>query len=88
MMEHAYTIKGKLNVVPQTDTKMHEGFHVDFRDPSIKRSSSCGRLLYMNTTNGPTVFEDGEEIDCVENRLVIFDGLRRHTGLALICGLA
>ena len=90
MTEHIYPstaslVRAKLNVIPQTDTKMHEGFHVDFeypdvRDPSIKRHPPHAvGLLYMNTTNGPTVFEDGEEIDCVENRLVIFDGLRPHT---------
>lgn len=90
MMEHIYPsraslVRAKLNVVPKTSTKMHEGFHVDFeyedeRDPSIKRHAHHAvGLLYMNTTNGPTVFEDGEEIDCIENRLVIFDGLRPHT---------
>ena len=90
MMEHiypsrAFLFRAKLNVIPRTGTKMHEGFHVDFeypdvRDPSIRRCPPHAvGLLYMNTTNGPTVFEDGEEIDCVENRLVIFDGLRPHT---------
>lgn len=90
MMEHMYPsravlFRAKLNVIPRTSTKMNEGFHIDFeyedlKDPSIKRyPPHAVGLLYMNTTNGPTVFEDGEEIDCVENRLVIFDGLRRHT---------
>jgi hypothetical protein len=66
-------VRAKINVVPRTGTKMQEGFHTDLSSPH-----AVG-LLYMNTTNGPTVFEDGEEIDSVENRLVIFDGLRPHT---------
>ena len=35
-------------------------------------------LFYVNTNNGKTIFEDGTEIDSVENRLVIFKGNTPH----------
>jgi hypothetical protein len=31
-------------------------------------------LYYVNTTNGPTDFIDGSSVECVGNRLVLFDG--------------
>jgi hypothetical protein len=31
-------------------------------------------LYYINTTNGPTDFIDGSSVECVANRLVLFDG--------------
>ena len=90
IMDHMYPcvtalVRAQLNVVPETGTKMKEGFHTDYqykdiRNADVERMSPHAvGLLYLNTTNGPTIFEDGEEIDCVENRLVIFDGLRPHT---------
>lgn len=37
-------------------------------------------IFYLNTTNGQTLFENRESIDCIENRLVIFDSKIKHTG--------
>ena len=31
-------------------------------------------LYYVNSTNGPTDFIDGSSVECVANRLVMFDG--------------
>ena len=58
MPSTASLVRAKLNVIPQTDTKMHEGVFMwfeypDVRDPSIKRHPPHAvGLLYMNTTNG------------------------------------
>lgn len=35
-------------------------------------------LLYLNTCNGFTEFEDGERVESVANRLVKFDGSKLH----------
>tara|TARA_B100001094_G_C17737671_1_gene579616 strand:+ start:93 stop:575 length:483 start_codon:yes stop_codon:yes gene_type:complete len=35
-------------------------------------------ILYINTNNGKTYFEDGTEIDSVANRMVIFDSKMKH----------
>jgi hypothetical protein len=37
-----------------------------------------GAVLYMNTTNGPTILKDGTEIECVANRLVKFNTFEDH----------
>jgi hypothetical protein len=75
--------RAKLNVIPRTHENQTEGFHCDrtFEDAKgVERlCPHAVGLFYLNTTNGPTVFEDGERVECVANRLVIFDGLRRHT---------
>tara|TARA_B100001113_G_C20711428_1_gene449551 strand:- start:34 stop:570 length:537 start_codon:yes stop_codon:yes gene_type:complete len=35
-------------------------------------------LLYVNSNNGSTGFEDGSRVDSVENRVVLFDGSKPH----------
>lgn len=37
-------------------------------------------VLYMNTNNGYTKFENGEKIYSYENRAVLFDGHTKHCG--------
>jgi len=37
-----------------------------------------GAILYMNTTNGPTILKDGTRIECVANRLVKFNTFEDH----------
>jgi hypothetical protein len=50
-------------------------FHVDFNGFKGKTA-----IFYINTNNGKTIFENGEKIDSIENRLVIFDSKLEHTG--------
>ena len=38
-------------------------------------------IFYLNTNNGYTLFEDSKKVDCVENRIAIFDSNKRHTGV-------
>jgi hypothetical protein len=38
-------------------------------------------IFYLNTNDGYTIFEkDGEKIDSLENRMLIFDSSERHSG--------
>ena len=37
-------------------------------------------IFYVNTNNGKTIFERGEEIESRENRLILFDGRLKHAG--------
>ena len=48
------------------------GFHVDNDGPHKVA------LYYINSNNGYTEFESGETIQCVKNRLIIFDGSIEH----------
>ena len=35
-------------------------------------------IYYVNTNNGYTMFENGEKVSSLENRLLIFSGLEKH----------
>ena len=37
-------------------------------------------IYFLNTTNGPSVFENNKKVDCVENRIVIFPTKVLHAG--------
>ena len=37
-------------------------------------------ILYINTNNGITIFETGEEIKSEENKIVMFPSNLKHTG--------
>jgi len=38
-------------------------------------------VLYLNTNNGYTLFEDGRQVDSVANRIVFFDATLPHSGV-------
>jgi predicted nuclease of restriction endonuclease-like RecB superfamily len=37
-------------------------------------------IYYCNTNNGYTAFEDGDQIESVQNRLVLFPSNMKHSG--------
>ena len=37
-----------------------------------------GAIYYINTNNGPTILEDGTEIEAVENRILFFEPHKMH----------
>jgi hypothetical protein len=49
--------------------------HTDMAVPG-----SLTAIYYVNDNNGSTKFEDGDSIDSVANRLVIFPSNLRHSG--------
>jgi hypothetical protein len=57
-----------LNVSDPVQSSMH-------KDQDFEHK---GAVLYMNTTNGPTILNDGTEIKCVANRLVKFNTFEDH----------
>ena len=48
--------------------------HVDFESPHK------GAIFFVNTNNGHTILEDETEIENIENRLLLFDSSKLHTG--------
>jgi hypothetical protein len=64
----------KVNLNPRTSQIVKYGFHVDV--PYKSKTS----ILYLNTNDGYTLFEDGTEIESIENRLVTFDSQIKHSG--------
>ncbi len=66
-------IRIKANFYPTTKQIIHHNFHVDFLDMDDSPISCKGCLFYLNTNNGKTIFENGTEIESVENRALLFD---------------
>ena len=58
------------------------GWHVDYGSFGEKPQYANMKtsLFYLNNTNGPTVFKDGSEVDCVRNRLLTFPSNTIHSG--------
>jgi len=68
-------VRIKSNLSIKTSAVQKFGFHVDYPDYDCNTS-----ILYVNTNDGKTVFENGEEIESVENRLVTFNSNILHSG--------
>ena len=62
----------KVNFYPTTNEIVEHNFHVD------EEFTHHGAIFYLNTCNGKTIFESGEIIDSVENRLLLFDPSEPH----------
>jgi hypothetical protein len=78
-LPHQMLIKAKANITSCTDTIQLYGYHIDVNADLAKLSKTA--IFYLNTTNGFTQFEDdGQQVPSIENSLVIFNSLDRHTG--------
>ena len=66
-------IRIKCNLYPNTETIKEHGMHTDY--PFPHKSA----ILYINTCDGYTKFEDGTKIDSVANRMLVFEGETLHT---------
>ena len=71
-------IKKLLRIKANLTTKKQEHIkgemHTDFENCTTA-------IWYLNTNNGYTLFEDGNKVECVENRMVIFDSNKKHCGV-------
>ena len=70
----ATTCKIKVNMNPRTHKIIEHGLHTD-----LPYRCKTG-ILYLNTNDGYTIFEDGTKIESVENRFVSFDSNIKHSG--------
>tara|TARA_Y100001938_G_C7906122_1_gene337136 strand:- start:43 stop:600 length:558 start_codon:yes stop_codon:yes gene_type:complete len=68
-------IKSKVNLTTRTPTLIEHGFHVDHPFPNAKTA-----VFYLNTCDGYTLFKNGDKVESIENRVVIFDSDLLHTG--------
>ena len=72
-------IRIKANLSLSTKEIEEGGMHIDVQDddtPDCVRTS----ILYMNSNDGYTLFEDGTKIESVMNRLVTFPHTMKHAG--------
>ena len=69
-------IRVKANLLTQTSNIIENKFHID-RSPYERQ---CTSILYMNTNNGYTKFEDGTIVNSKANRVVTFPSGMNHLG--------
>ena len=67
-------VRIKANLTMRTSKVITHGFHKD------GESHHTSAIYYVNSNDGYTEFEDGTQIESVENRLLVFDSQISHTG--------
>ena len=74
--------KIKANIMPNQGKIVEHGYHHDVTDSEFHpiKDHMKTSILYMNTNNGFTKFEDGTIIESVANRFVTFPNHTEHTG--------
>jgi hypothetical protein len=72
----------KLNLQPRLPEPFKYSFHSDL-DGDFEGVAShwSTAILFINTNNGYTEFENGEKVESVANRLVIFPSNFKHRGV-------
>lgn len=68
-------LKVKLNSTMWADSLVEHGLHID-----VWEENAFTAILYLNTNDGYTKFENGPKVESVANRLVIFPSQINHTG--------
>ena len=74
----------KLSLSPINSKPIVGGWHYDLAtgDNRIPWTDTTTAIFYINTNNGYTMFENGEKIPCLANRLAIFPNDLMHTGVS------
>ena len=67
----------KANLLTRTPKIVVNKFHTDIQENSDPYTTS---ILYMNTNNGYTEFEDETKVESVANRLISFPSGTKHRG--------
>tara|TARA_B110000495_G_scaffold102145_1_gene88266 strand:- start:139 stop:642 length:504 start_codon:yes stop_codon:yes gene_type:complete len=66
-------IRAKINLTLKEDIIRPFKYHMDY--PQCNTA-----IFYLNTNNGKTIFKDGQEVESVANRMVIFPSKLEHAG--------
>lgn len=70
----------KANLLTKTPEHIFHGYHVDMADAQGLPHKTA--IFYCNTTNGWTQFEDDTKVECIANRMIIFDGQLKHSSVS------
>lgn len=68
-------VRLKANLITRTPENTNFEYHTDFEDVKLLKSA----VYYIDSTDGPTRFQDGQEVECVANRLLIFNNNMLHS---------
>jgi len=77
LSDHYGSYRIKANLLTRTSEIEVNRFHTDIQRDSDQYTTS---ILYMNTNNGYTEFENGVKIESVANRLITFPAGMKHRG--------
>lgn len=75
-------VRIKINLLKREKEIYEHPLHTDCDDAPSNLLTS---ILYFNTNNGYTRFEDGTKIKSVENRLITFPNYYKHSGTVNNC---
>lgn len=75
ILHPASIIRIKANLTTRAPEVFQYNFHQD-----LQKFSGKTAIFYVNSNDGYTAFENGQKIDSIENRLVIFDSPVYHAG--------
>ena len=73
-------LRMKFNLGIRTPNIVEREFHQDHYDVLPEDVPYKVAIFYLNTNNGYTLFETGDKVESVANRIVIFDGKLKHCG--------
>ena len=73
-----HRIKANCNL--RTEQIKEAGFHTDISESRMIESEPMVAILYINSNDGYTIFEDGTKINSLANRVCIFPYWMRHSG--------
>lgn len=76
-MKFNYLDRIKVNLYTKKHKIIHTAMHTDMN--GIPHTVG---IYSVNTNNGYTLFEDGQKVESVENRLAIFDGNMKHCSVS------
>ena len=68
-------VRIKANLLPKTENIVLSDLHTDADNFDGKIS-----IFYINTNNGYTLFENGNTVSSIENRMITFDPTIKHCG--------
>ena len=71
------------NFTVQQEKRGRSLFHIDYKGEPFKFTSMITSIFYINTTNGPTVLEDGTEIYNNQETLTTFNISRTFRAFVL-----
>lgn len=72
----AAIMKIKANLMPRTNEIIVHKFHTDITSWTAGKTA----VFYINSNNGYTLFENGDRVESIENRMLVFDTDMMHTG--------
>ena len=81
-MDMLCCLRVKINLLKKETKPLEHPLHLDWYNSPDNLLTS---ILYFNTNNGYTRFEDGTKIDSVANRLITFSNNIKHGGAVNTC---